>query len=103
MFGLSCKTCGIDSTSDSFDKYYMPLVDIEDFNVLIDNKSLTNLKKTNKKHMKNLSKYQANNDYTTGNLLDYSYHQNYSKPIGIIYQNKQIRLLTATGLEPATT
>ena len=23
-----------------------------------------------------------NNDYTTGNLLDYFYHQNYYKPIG---------------------
>ena len=24
-----------------------------------------------------------NDDYTTGNLLDFSYHQNYFKPIGI--------------------
>ena len=36
-----------------------------------------------------------NDDYTTGNLLDYFYHRNYYKPIGIdlsrrVYVNKLI-------------
>ena len=54
MFVLSFKT---DPTRDSFDKYYMPLAEIKDFNVLIEYKPfLIILWKTNKKHMKNLSK-----------------------------------------------
>ena len=39
-----------------FDKYYMLLVEIKDFNALIDNK----LWKANKKHTKNLLKCQEN-------------------------------------------
>ena len=34
-----------------------------------------------------------NNDYTAGNLLDYSYHQNYYKPLVYTYQGKGMRLL----------
>ena len=33
-----------------------------------------------------------NDNYTTGNLLDYLYHQNYYKLKVYIYQDKQIRL-----------
>ena len=33
-----------------------------------------------------------NDDYTTWNLLDFSYHQNYYKLIGIDYRDKQIRI-----------
>ena len=33
--------------------------------------------------MKNLLKCQKNEDFTTGNLLDYLYHQKYYKLIGI--------------------
>ena len=58
----------------------MPLVEIKDFNTLIDNKPIFDqLVKTNKKSIE-MSK---NGDYTTGNLLDYLYHQNYYKLIGI--------------------
>ena len=38
LFLLSFKNGNDDSTRDSFDKYYMSLVDIKDFNALIDNK-----------------------------------------------------------------
>ena len=33
-----------------------------------------------------------NDDYKTGNLLDYLYHQNYYKFIGIDLSNKQIQV-----------
>ena len=33
-----------------------------------------------------------NDDYTTGNLLDYSYHQKYYQLIGIEYKQIQIFL-----------
>ena len=39
MFALSFKNGNDDPTRDSFVKYYMPLVEIKDFNALIDNKS----------------------------------------------------------------
>ena len=38
----------------SFIKYYMPLVEIKDFNALIDNKPIFDQLKTNKKRMKNV-------------------------------------------------
>ena len=38
MFVLSLKNGYDDPTRNSFDKYYMSLVEIKDFNVLINNK-----------------------------------------------------------------
>ena len=35
---LSFQNCNNDPARDSFDKYYLSLVDIKDFNALIDNK-----------------------------------------------------------------
>ena len=49
-----------DPTTDFFYEYYMALVEIKDFNALIDKI-----------------------DYRIGNLLDYFYHQKYYKLIGI--------------------
>ena len=39
LFVLSFKNVNNDPTRDSFDKYYMSLVEIKDFNALIDNKT----------------------------------------------------------------
>ena len=51
MFVLSFKNGNDDPTKDSFDKYYMPLLEINDFNALIDNKLFHQpVKITNKKH-----------------------------------------------------
>ena len=62
MFVLSFKNGNDNPTKDSFDEYYMPLVEIKDFNALIDNKPFfdqpVKKKKKNKKHMKNLPKCQ---------------------------------------------
>ena len=38
LFVLSFKNGNDDPSRDVFDKYYMPLVEIKDFNALIDNK-----------------------------------------------------------------
>ena len=46
-----------DPAKNSFDAYYMPLVEIKDYNELIDNKVFSDQKR-NKKHMKNLLKCQ---------------------------------------------
>ena len=60
----------------------MPLVEIEDYNALIDNKQP--VKQTNKqKAYERLVEMSRNDDYTTRNLLDFSYYQNHYKLIGI--------------------
>ena len=52
MFVVSFKNRNDDPTRDSFDKYYMLLANIKNFNALIDNKLLFDqLIKTNKKRM----------------------------------------------------
>ena len=53
----------------------MPLVEIKYFNALIDNKAFFDqpLKNKQKAHEK-LIEMSRNNDYTTGNLLDFSHH-----------------------------
>ena len=38
LFVLSLKNGNDDPTRDSFDKYYLPLVETKDFNAIIDNK-----------------------------------------------------------------
>ena len=63
----------------------MPVVEAKDFGALNDNKPFFDQPiKTNKKRKKTKNaEMTRNDDYTTGNSLDYSYHQNYYKPIEI--------------------
>ena len=56
----------------SFSKYYVPKVKIKDFNVLIDGKSFFDVPVKNKEEAyQKIISIGKNNDYTTGNLLDY--------------------------------
>ena len=61
----------------SFSKYYLLKVELKHFNVLIDEKPFFEMSK--------------NNDYTTGNLLDYEYFKDHYKLIEIDL-SKQIEL-----------
>ena len=84
LFDLSFTNGNNDPTRDSFDKYYVPLVEIKDFNALIDNKPFFDQPvKIKQEAYEKLIEMSKNDDYTTGNLLDFSYHQNYYKLIGI--------------------
>ena len=75
MFVLSFKNGDDDVTRNSFDEYYMPLVEIKYFNALIDNEAFFDqLLKNKQKAYEKLIDMSRNNDYTTGNLLDFSYH-----------------------------
>ena len=52
--------------------YHIPTVKIRDYNVFINGKSLFDIPIRNKeKAFENIIKIGRNNDYTTGNLLDY--------------------------------
>ena len=89
MFVLSFKNGNDDPSRDVFDKYYMPLVEIKDFNALIDNKPFFDQPVKNKQEAyEKPIEMSRNDDYTTGNLLDFSYYQNYYKLIGI-YLSRQ--------------
>ena len=84
MFVPSFNNGNNDPSRGSFEKYYMPLVEIKDFNTLIDNKPFFDQPVKNKQeaYEKPIG-ISRNDDYTTGNLLDFSYHQNHYKLIGI--------------------
>ena len=65
-------------------KYYMLLVEIKDFNEIIDNKPFFDQFIKNKQEAyEKLVEMSRNDDYTTGNVLDYLYHQKYYKFIDI--------------------
>ena len=54
----------------SFSKYYVPKVEIKDFNVLIDGKSFFDVPVKNKEEAyEKIMSIGKNNDYTTGNLF----------------------------------
>ena len=67
-----------------FSKYYVPKVEIKDFNVLIDGKLSFEIPVKNKEEAhEQIIKMSKNNDYTTGNLLDYEYFKDHYKLIAI--------------------
>ena len=62
----------------------MSLVEIKDFNALIDSKPFFDQPVKNKQEAKEkLIEMSRNGGYATGNLLDFLHHQNYYKLIGI--------------------
>ena len=76
----------------SFSKCYVPNVEIKDFNVSIDGKSFFDTPiKNDEETYEQIIEMGRNNDYTTGNLLDYEYFSKDHKLIAIDL-NKQIEL-----------
>ena len=78
LFVLSFqRTVGENNTAkdyrDSFSHHYVPNARIKDFNVLIDGKSFFDLPVKNEEAYEKIIKVSNNNDYTTGNLLDFVY------------------------------
>ena len=87
MFVLSF---GNENDRTSFSKYYVPNVEIKDFNVLIDGKSFFDiLINNNEETYKQINEMGRNNEYTTGNLLDFEYFSKHCKLI-VIDLSKQI-------------
>ena len=59
---------------DSFSHYYVPNTRVKDFNVLIDGKSFFNLPiKNEEEAYAKIIEMSNNNNYATGNLLDFAY------------------------------
>ena len=69
---------------DSFSHYYVPNVEIKNFNVLIDGKRFFDLPvKYEEEAYEKIIDMSNNNDYTTGNLLDFAYFKENYKLIAI--------------------
>ena len=65
-----------------FLKYYVPSVEIKDFNVLIDGKPFFDIPRKNREEpYEHIVETSINNDYTTYNLLDYEYFPKHYKLI----------------------
>ena len=76
----------------SFSKYYVPKVEIKDFNVLIDGKPFFEIPiKIREEACEQIIEMSNNNDYTTGNLLDYEYFSKHYRLVAIDL-SKQIEL-----------
>ena len=69
---------------DCFSDYYVPNVEINDFNALIDGKSFFDLPvKNEEESYKKITDMSNNNDFTIGNLLDFAYFKKHYKLIAI--------------------
>ena len=73
LFVLSFSRKNNTDSRSSYSNYYVSKVEIKNFNVLIDGKSFFDLpvKKVEEAWKKIIE--MSNNDYATGNLLDFSY------------------------------
>ena len=70
----------------SYTRYYLPLVEIKDYNLMINGQNVFDQPVKNDlityENIRNIATGQAD-DYTTGCLLDYPYFENYYKTIAI--------------------
>ena len=84
LFVLSFSRNNNTDNRDSFSDYYVPNVEIKDFNVLIDGKSFFDLPVKNEEETyEKIIEMSNNNDYTTGNLLDFAYFKENYRLIAI--------------------
>ena len=85
IFVLSFSRNNNTDNRDSFSDYYVPNVEIKDFNLLIYGKRFVYLPVKNEEETyENIIDMSNNNDYTTGNLLDFGYFKENYKLIAII-------------------
>ena len=84
LFVLSFRRNNNADSRYSFSNYYVPNVKINYFNVLIDEKSFFDLPiKSKEEAYEKITDMSNNNDYTTGNLLDFAYFKKHYKLIAI--------------------
>ena len=75
----------------SYDEFYLPKVMIKGYNVIIDKLAFFDLPiKTEEEAYKKIIDISRNNEYTTGNLLDYDYFKKYYKLIAIDLSKQQV-------------
>ena len=79
------------SNRQSFFQFYLPRVMVKDYNVIIDKLAFFDLPiKAKQEAYKKIIDISRNNEYTTGNLLDYDYFKKYYKLIAIDLSKQQV-------------
>ena len=74
----------------SFSQFYLPRVMVKDFNVIIDKLAFFDLPiKNEEETYEKVIDISRNNEYRTGNLLDYDYFKKYYKLIAIDLSKQQ--------------
>ena len=89
LFGLSFEN---EEDRKAQTGYYLPKVDIKDYNVMIDEKSFFDQPvKSDMRTYDNIQKIviDKGDDYSTGYLLDYNYFNNYFKMIATNLSKRQ--------------
>ena len=75
----------------SFSQFYLPRVMIKDYNVIINKLAFFDLPiKTEEEAYEKIIDISRNNEYATGNLLDYDYFKKYYKLIAIDLSKQQV-------------
>ena len=75
----------------SFFQFYLPNIMVKDYNVIIDKLAFFDLPiKTEEEAYEKIIDISRNNQYTTGNLLDYDYFKKYYKLIAIDLSKQQV-------------
>ena len=75
----------------SFSQFYLPNVMVKDYNVINDDLAFFDLPiKTEEEAFEKIIDISRNNEYTTGNLLDYDYFKKYYKLIAIDLSKQQV-------------
>ena len=81
----------IDNDRQWFSQFYLPNVMVKDYNVIIDKLAFFDLPiKTEEEAYEKIIDISRNNEYTTGNLLDYDYFKKYYKLIAIDLSKQQV-------------
>ena len=87
-------TYGVDDDNwnrKSYSQFYIPKVMVKDYNVIIDKLAFFDLPiKTEEEAYEKIIDIGRNNEYTTGNLLDYDYFKKYYKLIAIDLSKQQV-------------
>ena len=75
----------------SFSQFYLPKVTVKDYNVIIDKLAFFDLLiKTEEEADEKIIDISRNNEYTTGNLLNYDYFKKHYKLIAIDLSKQQV-------------
>ena len=91
LFVLAYQVDNNDDNRKSFLQLYLPRIMIKDFNVIIDKLAFFDLPiKTEEEAYEKIIDISKNDEYTTGNLLDYDYFKKYYKLIAIDLSKQQV-------------
>ena len=75
----------------SYSQLYLPNIMVKDYNIIIDKLAFFDLPiKTEEEAYEKIIDISRNNEYTTGNLLDYDYFKKYYKLIAIDLSKQQV-------------